>query len=96
MPRHAILVNTARGTLVDEAALAAALASGAIAGAGLDVFEREPTVHPALLAVRERVVLLPHVGSATAGTRRRMARTALGNALAVLRGEPPLDPVGSG
>jgi glyoxylate reductase len=93
MSPHAILVNTARGPLVDEAALADALAQGRLAGAGLDVFEREPAVHPGLLARRERVVLLPHVGSATASTRRRMARTALDNAQAVLRGDPPPNPV---
>lgn len=88
MRGDAILLNTARGPLIDEAALAEALAAGRIAGAGLDVFEREPQVHPALLALRERVVLLPHVGSATAATRRRMAQIALTNALAVLRDEP--------
>ena len=92
MRPHAILINTARGPLVDEAALAEALAAGRIAGAGLDVFEREPTVHPALAARRERVVLLPHVGSATRSTRRRMAQIALANAFAVLRGEPAPNP----
>ncbi len=89
MRPSAILVNTARGPLVDEAALAAALADGTIAGAGLDVYEREPEVHPGLLAQRDRVVLLPHLGSATASTRRRMAAIAVGNVLDALGGERP-------
>jgi glyoxylate reductase len=93
MKPTAILINTSRGPLVDEAALADALAAGRIAGAGLDVFEAEPTVHSGLLELRERVVLLPHVGSATATTRRMMATVALANAAAVLRGEPPPNPV---
>ncbi len=90
------LVNTARGPLVDEAALADALREGRLAGAGLDVYEREPEVHPALLEL-PNVVLLPHVGSATRGTRTRMAMLAARNAHAVLTGAAPLTPVaGSG
>ncbi|HEV2149772.1 MAG TPA: D-glycerate dehydrogenase [Longimicrobiaceae bacterium] len=86
------LVNTARGPLVDEAALAEALREGRLAGAGLDVYEREPQVHPALLEL-PNVVLLPHVGSATHGTRTRMAVLAARNAHAVLTGAAPLTPV---
>lgn len=89
MKPTAILINTARGPLVDEAALADALARGVIAGAGLDVFEDEPAVHPGLLAQRERVVLLPHLGSATISTRRRMADIAVGNVLDALSGRRP-------
>jgi glyoxylate reductase len=86
------LVNTARGPLVDEAALADALREGRLAGAGLDVYEREPEVHPALLE-QSNVVLLPHVGSATRGTRTRMAMLAARNAHAVLTDAAPLTPV---
>lgn len=93
MRDDAFLVNTARGALVDEQALAAALRDGTIAGAGLDVFEDEPAVHPGLLARQERVVLLPHLGSATIETRRRMAAVAATNARAVLLGAAPPNPV---
>jgi lactate dehydrogenase-like 2-hydroxyacid dehydrogenase len=72
MKEGALLVNTARGAVVDEAALVEALEDGEIAGAALDVFEDEPDVHPGLLD-RDRVVLAPHLGSATTETRRKMA-----------------------
>lgn len=88
MKRSALLLNTARGPLVDEAALVASLEAGTIAGAGLDVFEEEPRVHPGLLG-RDDVVLLPHVGSATRETREAMARLALSGCFAVLQGRVP-------
>jgi lactate dehydrogenase-like 2-hydroxyacid dehydrogenase len=78
MRRSAILINTARGSVVDEAALVAALRAGGIAGAGLDVFEREPQVHPDLLGC-ENAVLLPHLGSATIETRTAMGMQAADN-----------------
>ena len=92
MKPTAHLVNTARGPVVDEAALVAALEAGEIAGAGLDVFEDEPRVHPGLLG-RDDVVLLPHVGSATVETRTAMADLAVANVLAVLAGQDPITPV---
>ncbi len=94
MRETAYLVNTARGPIVDEAALVDALRNGQIAGAGLDVYEREPLVHPGLLGL-ENVALLPHLGSATIETRTAMATLAAGNALAVLRGEHPPTPIQS-
>ena len=93
MKKTAILVNAARGPIVDEEALVWALQRGEIAGVGLDVYEHEPSVHPELLALRERAVLLPHLGSATEETRRAMTRIAVDNVLAVLAGEAPLNPV---
>ncbi len=89
MKPGALLLNTARGAIVDEAALVQALEAGAIGGAGLDVFEDEPRVHAGLLK-RDDVVLTPHVGSATTATRVRMAELALANLDAVLHGRAPL------
>lgn len=86
------LLNTARGALVDEAALVNALRDGPLAGAGLDVYEREPQIHPGLLEL-PNVTLLPHVGSATRETRTRMAMLAARNVHAVLTGAAPLTPV---
>ena len=93
MKRSAYLVNVARGPVVDEAALVEALATGQIAGAALDVYEREPEVHPGLIELDERVVLLPHIGSASDATRRAMARIAVDNTLAVLAGDRPFSSV---
>jgi glyoxylate reductase len=92
MKRSAYLVNTARGPVVDEEALAWALKEHLIAGAALDVYEREPQVFPGLLDL-ENVVLAPHLGSATRETRTAMADLAVANALAVLQGRPALTPV---
>jgi glyoxylate reductase len=92
MKRSAILVNTARGSLVDEEALVWALDERLLAGAALDVFEREPDVHPGLLK-HENVLLAPHLGSATRETRTAMADLAVRNVLAVLAGGPPLTPI---
>jgi lactate dehydrogenase-like 2-hydroxyacid dehydrogenase len=94
MKPGAALINAARGPIVDERALAQALASGEIAAAGLDVYEREPQVEPSLLTL-ENVVLAPHLGSATVETRTAMAELAARNAISVLRGEGPLTPVTS-
>ena len=92
MQPSAFLINTARGPIVDEAALVAALQSGAIAGAGLDVFENEPAVHPGLLAC-DNAVLVPHLGSATVETRGAMAATAASNVSDVVSGSAPRNPV---
>ncbi len=92
MKRSAFLINTARGAVVDEAALVAALEEGLIAGAGLDVFEREPELHPGLLAL-PNVVLLPHVGSAVTSVRSLMCALAAQDCVAVLTGERPKHPV---
>lgn len=92
MKPSAILVNAARGGVVDDAALIAALANGTIRAAGLDVFENEPQFDPGFLTLKN-VVLAPHIGSSTRATRLAMAMTAARNAVAVLTGEPALNPV---
>ena len=95
MKPTAVLVNTSRGPIVDEEALAVALEEGRIFAAGLDVFEREPEVHPRLLAA-PRTVLTPHIGSASTATRTRMARMAAESVQAVLAGEVPRNLVAEG
>ncbi len=92
MKATAVLVNTSRGPVVDEEALADALADGHIFAAGLDVYENEPRVHPKLLEL-ENAVLAPHIGSGSAETRDRMAVLAAENIVAVLSGEEPKTPV---
>jgi len=92
MKPTAVLVNTARGPVVDEPALAAALRSGALFAAGLDVYEQEPAVHPDLLAA-PRTVLLPHIGSATVETRTAMARLAARGVVTALAGGIPANAV---
>jgi lactate dehydrogenase-like 2-hydroxyacid dehydrogenase len=92
MKPSAVLINTARGPVVDEAALVAALQAGRIAGAGLDVFEQEPRVNPGLLAM-ENVVLLPHLGSATVDSRVAMGMRMLDNLDAYFAGREPGDRV---
>lgn len=88
----ALLINTARGELIDEAALAAAVAAGAVAGVGLDVFEHEPAVHPGLVG-RPNVVLLPHLGSSTLETRQDMGERVIANILTFANGHRPPDRV---
>ena len=92
MKRSAYLINTARGPVLDEEALAWALQQHLIAGAALDVYENEPAVHPDLLAL-DNVLLVPHLASATTETRTAMADLAVENVLAVLAGKPPITPV---
>src|SRR5262245_36041086 len=92
MKRTAYLINTSRGPVVDEAALAWALKERVITAAALDVYEQEPAVHPDLLSL-ENVLLIPHLASATTETRTAMADLAVSNVLAVLNGDPPLTPV---
>jgi glyoxylate reductase len=92
MKRSAYLINTARGPVVDEEALAWALQQGLIAGAALDVYEQEPRVHPDLLHL-ENALLVPHLASGTVETRTAMADLAVENVVAVLSGRPPLTPV---
>ena len=92
MKRHAILINTARGSLLDSTALARALREGEIGAAGLDVYEREPEVPPELLGA-PNCVLLPHIGSATTGARDAMALLVADDVFAVLRGGEPLHPI---
>jgi glyoxylate reductase len=92
MKRSAYLINTSRGPVVDEAALAWALKERIIAGAALDVYEKEPEINSALLSL-ENALLIPHLASATTETRTAMADLAVSNALAVLNGQPPLTPI---
>jgi glyoxylate reductase len=92
MKRSAYLINTARGPVVDEAALAWALRQRLIAGAALDVYEHEPVIHPDLLPL-ENVLLVPHLGSGTTETRTAMAELAADNVIAVLSGRPPMTPI---
>lgn len=92
MKPSAYLINTARGPVVDEAALAAALRERRIAGAALDVYEQEPVIHPDLFGL-ENALLIPHLASATVETRTAMADLAASNVLAVLAGQAPLTPV---
>ena len=93
MKRTAFLINTSRGPVVDESALIKALQEGRIAGAGLDVFEKEPVDMANPLLKMENVVVLPHVGSATDATRTAMLDLSVKNVVAVLQGKPPLTPV---
>ncbi len=93
MRSSAYLINTARGPIVDESALVEALRSGAIAGAGLDVYEHEPMIEPGLNEL-DNAVLIPHLGSATVETRAAMATLAARNTVAVLNGQPALTPIG--
>jgi glyoxylate reductase len=90
LPRHAVVVNTARGGIVDEDALADALRQGRIAAAGLDVYDGEPKINPALLGL-ENIVLAPHLGSATAEGRVAMGERAIANIEAFAAGRPPPD-----
>jgi glyoxylate reductase len=92
MKRTALLVNTARGSVIDEEALVWALNEHLIAGAALDVYQNEPSVHAGLMTM-ENVVLAPHLGSATRETRTAMADLAVQNVIAVLSGQPPLTAV---
>jgi len=89
MKNTAILVNTARGPVVDEAALVEAIKAGQIRGAALDVFEEEPNIHPELIKMKENVVLAPHIGSASIETRLRMAKMAAMNMAEGLKGNRP-------
>jgi glyoxylate reductase len=92
MKKTAVLVNAARGPIVDEAALVRALSEKWIAAAGLDVFEEEPTIHPGLLPLAN-VVMAPHIASASFDTRLAMSMLAVRNCLAVIEGKPALTPV---
>jgi glyoxylate reductase len=92
MKRNAVLINTARGAIVDEKALITALKEGRIFGAGFDVYEHEPHIPPALLALRN-VVLLPHIGSASIATRTNMGIMAAENAIAIMEARPALSQV---
>ena len=89
MKPTACIINTARGPVINEADLVLALSDGLIRGAALDVFEEEPRMHPGLAQFKDRLVVAPHVGSATIDTRRQMALLAVKNAIAVLKGQEP-------
>ena len=93
MKPGALLINTARGDIVDESALMAALESGRLGGAGLDVYANEPTI-PEAITRHPKIVALPHIGSATTDTRRAMAGLAVENVRRVLAGGRPVTPVG--
>ncbi len=92
MKQTAFLINTSRGPVIDETALLSAIEARTIAGAGLDVYEHEPTIAPALCSL-PNVVLLPHLGSATLETRVRMGLICLDNIAAVLEGRSAMNPV---
>jgi glyoxylate reductase len=92
MKRTAYLINTSRGPVVDEGALAWALKERLIAGAALDVYEREPEIHTGLMSL-ENVLLIPHLASATTETRTAMADLAVSNVIAVLNGQPAVTPI---
>jgi glyoxylate reductase len=92
MKRSAYLISAARGPVVDEAALVWALENRLIAGAALDVYEKEPEIHKGLLGF-ENVVLSPHLGSSAIETRTTMIQLAAQNIIAVLSGQPPLTPI---
>jgi glyoxylate reductase len=89
MRENAYIINTSRGPVLDEAALAEALSSGTIKGAALDVYEDEPRINPQLLKINENLLFTPHVGSATIATRTRMALMAAENMAAALKGKVP-------
>ncbi|MCA9924168.1 MAG: D-glycerate dehydrogenase [Anaerolineales bacterium] len=93
MKPTACIINTARGPIIKEADLVQALALNIIRGAALDVFEKEPLLHPGLAQFHDRLIVVPHVGSATVETRRRMATLAAENAIAALQGRRPPNPV---
>lgn len=89
MKRSAFLINTSRGPVIDEDALAGALLDGKIKGAGLDVYEHEPAINPRLLKIERNLVLTPHIGSATLSTRTGMAQLAVSNMIAALQERRP-------
>jgi len=93
MKKSAYIINTSRGPTIDQAALTESLKEKRIAGAGLDVFEKEPVSPDDPILKLDNVVLAPHIGSATIETRQDMAMTAIKNVLAVLKGEVPPNPV---
>jgi glyoxylate reductase len=93
MKKEAFLVNTSRGPVIDEEALAEALLAGTIRGAGLDVYENEPAINPKLLKIEQNLVLTPHIGSATLATRTSMAHMAVNNMITALKGQRPPNPV---